>query len=139
MLEFPVDLAWPSGWTLTVERLSYGRGRCRWADRTITVDTRLTLPALRTTLAHEAVHALRGPCPRWMVPREGQIVHEQAGRTLLPIGLVGEALAWSLDPRVVADELQVTADLVDTRLHHLTAAEFATLWARTAHHRQTGP
>lgn len=111
MLEFPPDVSWPNGWTVQVDRLRHGRGRCRWADRTITVDRRLTLPQLRTTLAHEAVHARRGPCPRWLIPREELAVHAQAARALIPIGRLGEALAWSLDPRVVADELEVTPDL----------------------------
>ena len=132
-------MVWPAGWTVTVGLLSSGRGRCRWADRTITVDRRLTLPQLRTTLAHEAVHARRGPCPRWLIPREEAIVHEEAGRALIPIGRLGEALAWSLDPRVVADELDVTPDLVDARLHGLDPVEYANLWDRTEHHRQAAP
>ncbi|MDN6555773.1 MAG: hypothetical protein L0K74_04550 [Acidipropionibacterium acidipropionici] len=138
MLEFPPDVSWPNGWTVQVDRLRHGRGRCRWADRTITVDRRLTLPQLRTTLAHEAVHARRGPCPRWLIPREELAVHAQAARALIPIGRLGEALAWSLDPRVVADELEVTPDLVDARLQGLGPDEYATLWNPTAHHRQAG-
>ena len=131
-------MVWPADWTVKVDRLRHGRGRCRWADRTITVDRRLTWPQLRTTLAHEAVHAQRGPCPRWLVPREELTVHAQAARALIPIGRLGEALAWSLDPRVVADELDVTPDLVDARLHGLDPVEYAALWDRTEHHRQAG-
>lgn len=83
------------------------------------------------------MHAQRGPCPRWLIPREELTVHAQAARALIPIGRLGEALAWSLDPRVVADELEVTPDLVDARLHGLDPVEYAALWARTEHHRLT--
>lgn len=129
---------WPAGWTVTVGLLPSGRGRCRWADQSVIVDRRLTWPQLRTTLAHEAVHARRGPCPRWLVPREELLVHAQAARALIPIGRLGEALAWSLDPRVVAEELEVTPDLLQARLATLTVAEYVSCWEATAHHRQAG-
>lgn len=128
-------MVWPAGWTVTVGLLSSGRGRCRWADRKILLDRRLTWPQLRTTLAHEAVHAQRGPCPRWLVPREELTVHAQAARALIPIGRLADVLAWSLDPRVVAADLEVTVDLLQARLATLTAAEYASCWEATAHHR----
>ncbi|WP_127843574.1 hypothetical protein [Acidipropionibacterium jensenii] len=90
---------------------------------------------MRTTLAHEAVHARRGLCPRWLIPREELAVHTQAASALIPIGRLGEALAGSLDPRVVAAELDVTPDFVDARLHGLDPVEYAALWDRIAHHR----
>ncbi len=129
---------WPDGWTLRVERLPSGWGRCRWVDRVIVVDPRLKPPQLRTTLAHEAVHARRGPCPGWARPREETIVHEQAGRWLIGPAALARELEWSPDPRVIAANLDVTPDLVDARLHGLDPAEYADLWARTEHHRQAG-
>lgn len=129
------DVVWPSGWQLAVETLASGRGRCRWGSRTITVDPRLTPPEAMAALAHEAVHASRGPCPSWARAGEEQTVHQLAARALISPDALAAELQWSPDPRVIAWDLGVTRDLIDARLDGLDAAEHARLWAATAHHR----
>lgn len=136
MLRIPHDAVWPCGWTVDVEALPSGRGRCRWAAGVLAVKAGLTVPQLGTTLAHEAVHASRGTAPRWRRAGEERVVHELAGRLLISPGVLASELEWSPDPRVIAFDLEVTDDLVEARLAGLDATEYAELWARTAHHRE---
>jgi hypothetical protein len=129
------ELVWPAGWQLSTEMLASGRGRCRWASRAVVVDRRLTPAERSATLAHEAVHASRGPCPGWARAGEEQTVHALAARALISPAALASELEWSPDPRVIACDLGVTCDLVDARLDGLDVAEHARLWAVTAHHR----
>ncbi len=129
------DVVWPAGWRLSTETLASGRGRCRWASRTITVDPRLTPAERSATLAHEFVHASRGPCPGFAQPGEERTVHRLAALALIAPDALAAELQWSPDPRVIAFDLEVTPDLVDARLDGLDVAEHARLWAATAHHR----
>jgi hypothetical protein len=129
------DVVWPAGWRLSTEVLASGRGRCRWGSRAVVVDRRLTPAERSATLAHEAVHASRGPCPGWARGREERTVHRLAALALIAPDVLAAELAWSPDPRVIAFDLGVTRDLVDARLDGLDAAEHARLWAVTAHHR----
>lgn len=129
------DVAWPSGWRLSVEVLESGRGRCRWGSRTIAVDPRLTPAERAATIAHELVHVSRGPCPGWAEAGEEKAVHLLAARALISPAALAAELEWSPDPRVIAFDLGVTCDLVDARLDGLDVAEHARLWAATAHHR----
>lgn len=129
------DVAWPVGWRLSTEVLASGRGRCRWGDRTVTVDRRLTPAERSATVAHEVVHASRGPCPGWARAGEERAVHALAALALIAPDVLAAELQWSPDPRVIACDLGVTSDLVDARLDGLDATEHARLWAVTAHHR----
>lgn len=129
------DVLWPPGWQLSAEMLASGRGRCRWESRTIVFDPRLSPPERAVTVAHELVHASRGPCPGWAEAGEEQTVHALAARMLIAPDVLASELAWSPDPRVIAFDLGVTCDLIDARLDGLDAAEHARLWAATAHHR----
>lgn len=129
------ELVWPAGWRLSVETLTCGRGRCRWESRTIALDRRCTPAEAQATLAHEAIHASRGPCPGWARAGEEATVHQLAARALIADDRLASELEWSPDPRVIAFDLGVTCDLVDARLDGLDVAEHARLWAATAHHR----
>jgi hypothetical protein len=131
------DVAWPAGWRLSAEMLASGRGRCRWGSRTIAVDPRLTPAERSATLAHELVHASRGPCPGWARAGEERTVHRLAALALITPDVLAAELAWSPDPRVIAFDLGITCDLVDARLDGLDVAERARLWAVTAHHRDS--
>jgi hypothetical protein len=131
------ELVWPAGWRLSVETLTCGRGRCRWASRTVAVDRRLTPAERDATITHEAIHASRGPCPGWARAREEAAVHQLAARALISPAALASELEWSPDPRVIAWDLQVTGDLVGARLDGLDVAERARLWAVTAHHRDS--
>jgi hypothetical protein len=137
VLEFPPDVVWPTGWTVTVGLLPSGRGRCRWADRTIALDRKCTPAERDATIAHELVHASRGPSPGWARAREEATVHQLAARALISPAALAAELAWSPDPRVIAFDLEVTDDLVEARLHGLEIGEHARLWAATAHHRDS--
>lgn len=129
------ELVWPAGWRLSVETLTCGRGRCRCESRTIALDRRCTPAEAQATLAHEAIHASRGPCPGWARAGEEQTVHALAARMLIAPDVLAAELAWSPDPRVIAFDLGVTRDLIEARLDGLDVAEHARLWAATAHHR----
>jgi hypothetical protein len=131
------DVVWPAGWRLSAEMLASGRGRCRWASRAVAVDRRLTPAERDATLAHEMVHASRGPCPGWARAGEEQTVHALAARMLIAPDVLAAELAWSPDPRVIAFDLGVTRDLIEARLDGLHVAERARLWAVTAHHRDS--
>jgi hypothetical protein len=58
-------------------------------------------------------------------PREERIVSAIAARRLLPIEVLADALRWSDDPRVIAEELSVDARTVRTRMVTLSADEKA--------------
>ena len=79
-----------------------GAGVCRWSRRSILFDIRLSRVEERCTLAHELVHAERGPFPRWLTAREEAVVDAEAACRLILLDALGEALAWSLYPAVVA-------------------------------------
>lgn len=57
-----------------------------------------------------------------------------AARRLIPLGALGEALAWSLDAHTVADELDVDLPTLHARLAALRPAERTYLIRRTEHH-----
>lgn len=54
----------PDGWDLLREPLPGDRlGELHWPSHTIIVDPRIPAAAQRCTLAHETIHAERGPLP----------------------------------------------------------------------------
>jgi len=112
-------------WTLRWERLPTGI----WAEtcfdtRTVTMTTTLTQAERRSTIAHETQHILRGPAPRGMEAWEEEMVDRNAARLLLPdIRPVGEALAWSRNLVVAADELWVDEFILESRLKYLHPSE----------------
>lgn len=110
------------------------RGLTCFVSRTITLDARLGRRDERCVLSHELVHAERGPFPRWLRPREERLVSSIAARRLIPLDRLGEALAWSLDAHVVADELDVDLPTLHARLATLRPTERAYLIERTEHH-----
>ena len=110
------------------------RGMCRWNRRTILLDIRLSRVEERCTLAHELVHAERGPFPRWLTTREESVVDAKAARRLIPLDALGEALAWSLHPSVAAEELDVDPSTLEALLRDLAATEVEVLRRRLQHH-----
>jgi gp43 len=107
---------------------------CRWNRRTILLDIRLSRVEERCTLAHELVHAERGPFPRWLTTREESVVDAKAARRLIPLDALGEALAWSLHPSVAAEELDVDPSTLEALLRDLAATEVEVLRRRLQHH-----
>lgn len=92
------------GWRVDWAWAPRHRGLTCFHTRTITLDARLGRRDERCVLSHELVHAERGPFPRWLRPREERLVSSIAARRLIPLDALGEALAWSLDAHIVADE-----------------------------------
>lgn len=107
-----------------------------WSDQTVTLDKTLMQAERRCTIAHEVEHIRRGPVPAEPVlaAREESAVEQAVARRLIPIRALGEALAWSQHPSVVAEELWVDEDTLRVRLNHLHPAERAYLTRRLAHH-----
>jgi hypothetical protein len=101
------------------------RGQIDFATRTITLHPRLLPVERRCTLAHELVHLERGPVLVRLTPREERIVATIAARRLLPIEALADALRWSDDPHVLADELAVDVRTVRVRLATLSDDERA--------------
>ena len=110
------------------------RGLTCFHTRTITLDAALCRRDERCVLSHEVVHAERGPFPRWMRSREERVVASIAARRLIPICTLADALAWSLTPATVADELDVDVATLNARLASLHPAERSYLIRRTEHH-----
>lgn len=127
------------GWTVNLAWEPPHRGLTHFHRRTITLDATLAGRDERCVLTHELVHAERGPFPRWMRSREECIVSQIAARRLIDLTDLGEALAWSLNPVTVADELDVDLPTLRARLTALDAGERAYLTDRTEHHRLGAP
>lgn len=123
----------PAGWSVDFAVMP-ARGMCRWNRRTILLDIKLSRIEERCTLAHELVHAERGPFPRWATAREEAAVNAEAARRLIPLDALGEALAWSLHPTVAAEELDVDPPTLEALLRNLAAAEVEALRRRLQHH-----
>ena len=99
----------------------------------IVMDDRQTQVQRRSTLAHELVHAERRdePCGSTVLDaRQESWVSQLAARRLVPLGDLGEALAWSQCLDEAADELWVDAGTLHTRLEHLHPSERAYLKRR---------
>lgn len=123
----------PAGWSVDFVVMPV-RGACRWSRKSILLDIRLSRVEQRCTLAHELVHAERGPFPHWLTTREESIVDAKAARRLIPLDALGEALAWSLHPTVAAEELDVDPPTLEALLRDLAAAEVEALRRRLEHH-----
>lgn len=102
---------------------SGARAECHWPTQTIIMRPDLLQAERRSVLAHELEHIERGPFPGWAREREEEAVNAAAARRLIGIRALGEALAWSLDPHEVADELWVDVPTLQARLRHLHPSE----------------
>lgn len=119
----------PEGWQLDVELLPSGLGRCIWSQRRIILDPRLTPGQRRCTLAHEILHARRGPFPAWQLAREEAIINAAVARTLIPLPALVDMLAWSQQPEDVAEALGVDLETLRLRVEMLTPSERSLLVA----------
>jgi len=109
-----------AGWyDFATQTISLRRGMCQ-AER-------------RSTLRHELEHHYRGTFLESLLEREEAACELAAARDLIDIRKLGEALAWSLDLNVVADELWVDPALVEIRCRRLHPAERAYLRERLVH------
>lgn len=127
----------PDGWHLEHGPTVTGADGETWfSRRTITLRPGLSRARHRCVLAHEVVHAERGPFPRWLTAREEATVRAEAARRLVALDGLADALSWSLWPDEVAEELGVDRSTLLARLRTLQAVELAHLQACTEHHRE---
>lgn len=124
-----------TSWTLAWADLPDGLdGLVRYADRMIILRRGMTQAERRSTLAHELIHAERGPVldvPA-LVAREETAVEAEAARRLITVTELAEALAWTSHPGEAADELWVDQAMLRARLAHLRPAERRYLRRRLA-------
>lgn len=111
-------------------------GDAGWYDfdtQTISLRRGMSQADRRSTLRHELEHHARGWFTEAELEREELACELAAARDLIDLRKLGEALAWSQDARIVAQELWVDVDLVRVRMEHLHPAEAAYLRQRLAH------
>ncbi|UYG15806.1 hypothetical protein BRM3_09120 [Brachybacterium huguangmaarense] len=89
---------------------------------TIWLDDQMLEVDRAIVLEHELIHYHRGHTGHCLTVVEYGIDREIACRRVDAEAL-GEAAAWSPHPWVIADELDVMPETVETRLHMLTPAE----------------
>lgn len=121
---------WRVDWVTLPPQLA---GLCRYDTHTILLDRSLSRQAIRSTLAHEIIHAERGPAPESLREREEVLVEQLAARRLIDIVRLGDALAWSPWPDEVADELDVDRSTLMARVAGLRRLEVSYLEVRTVH------
>lgn len=114
----------------------HDEGPAGWYDfdtQTISLRRGMTQAERRSSLRHELEHHARGWFTEADLKREEQACELAAARDLIDVRKLGEALAWSTDARVVAEELWVDIDLLRIRMAHLHPSERAYLRERLAH------
>lgn len=121
-------------WTLIWGAPASGaRAETHWPTQTILIRPGLLQRERRSVLAHELEHVDRGPFPRWATGREEDVVEALAAGRLIAIHDLADALAWSLDPDEVAEDLWVDIPTLMARLRHLDDAERLYLRRRLSH------
>lgn len=123
-------------WTLEWRELPFGVwGQTCFQTNTVTLTLGLTQAERRCTIQHEMEHIHRGPIPVGREAHEEQIVDRRTARILLPdVREVGDALAWSPNLFVAAQELWVDEFVLGERLRSLHPSERHFLWRRLARH-----
>lgn len=123
-----IEVQWP---LLPQRLLSLTDGYSR-----IEIDRRLSQVQRRCALDHELCHIDLGVLGGCGGPGEWRIRRHSA-RRMIPIKMLGQAMAYTLDLDAVAFDCWVIRPVLDDRLTWLTDAERAHLEAVTAHHRET--
>lgn len=127
----------PDEWHITYGPTASGADGETWfGGLVITIKPNLTTARERSVLTHEVIHAERGPFPRHLAAREEATVRAEAARRLVELPPLADALAWSLWPDEVAEELSVDRSTLLARLRALQAEEREHLHQRTEHHRE---
>lgn len=101
-------------------------GRRIWIDPALTVDEQ------RCFLAHEAIHIQHGhtSCQTPAVERQ---IRLEVARFLISFEDLQRAVAWSSCPAAMAEELDVTEQVVLDRLSTLDGDQIQTLWPPSDH------
>jgi hypothetical protein len=101
---------------------------------TIQIDSRLGQTERRCTLEHEMQHVAAGHRCGQSESMELSI-RQVVARRLVPISILAQALAYSLNLDEVAEDVWVTREVLDDRMAYLTEHETAEIYASTRHHR----
>ena len=109
----------PPGWVVTRAAITT-RGYCDHAHRLIVINARLSRAEERCTLAHEIIHAERGPVPAHHTAREERIVDAEAAERLIPLDALLEAMRWACCPAEAAEVLGVDVPTLLTRVETAT-------------------
>lgn len=124
--------------------LTYGTTRLPHGDewwlpqrRAIITDSRLSRVERRCALAHALAHVdhqdVCQPDNARVAGKQETWADQDAAHRLIALDDLAVALRWSSRPSEIADDLQVTEDVLQTRLDHLHPSERAYL------HRQLNP
>lgn len=97
----------------------------RWSDRTIWLRHGLTQVQRRCIVEHERQHVLRGPGGVAVV--EERVVDIATAHVLIALDDLVAAARWARSLPELADELNVTQDVLHARLSHLHPSERAVL------------
>ena len=97
----------------------------RWSDRTIWLRYGLTQVQRRCIVEHERQHVIRGP--GGCASTEERMVDVATAHALIQLEHLVDAARWARSLPELADELNVTQEVVQTRLRHLHPSERAVL------------
>ncbi|WP_076260818.1 hypothetical protein [Intrasporangium flavum] len=97
----------------------------RWADRTIWLRFGLSQVQRRCIIEHERQHIIRGPGGHELY--EERSVDVATAHSLIRLDELMDAARWARSMPELADELNVTEDVVHVRLRHLHPSERALL------------
>ncbi|GAA2037547.1 hypothetical protein GCM10009740_31740 [Terrabacter terrae] len=93
----------------------------RWSDKTIWVRAGLSQVQRRCIIEHERQHVLRGPGGH--IGREERLVDVATAHQLILLEDLVQASKWARSMPELADELNVTEDVLHIRLRHLHPSE----------------
>ena len=117
------DLA---GWSWRFEELTCGNyGVTDFDSKTVTIDSRLDYGAWRSTVHHELLHVLRGPCDDDRA-KEERLVEQMAAIALISLDDL-RSVRHLRSMREQAAQLRVDRKLIKTRWRTLSDAEKAWL------------
>ncbi|NUP03558.1 MAG: hypothetical protein HOW59_37110 [Nonomuraea sp.] len=97
----------------------------RWSDQTIWVRQGLSQVQRRCIIEHERQHVIRGPGGHILY--EERTVDVATAHALISLDALVDAARWARSMPELADELNVTEDVVHVRLRHLHPSERAVL------------
>lgn len=121
-----MDLGLPDGWRIEYSFLPAGiLGLADFEEHTIRLHPNTHHIQERCTLAHEIVHAERGPAARR--DREEYLVERIASTRLIEVTALAEALRTHRDLAGLAEVLEVDEGLLEVRVAGLGEQEIAFL------------
>lgn len=95
----------------------------RWTDRTLWFSKGLSQVERRCAAEHERQHVVRGP--GGVIEHEERAVDVATARALISVEDLIHHGRWARDCTELADELQVTVEVLMTRMEHLRPFERA--------------